>query len=60
MQAGIPTIGFSPCEEKYAHTTHDQVNIKLMHEALVGTMALAVDLPKEYEKLNEAGSAKDS
>ena len=60
VQAGIPTIGFSPCEEKYAHTTHDQVNIKLMHEALVGTMALAVDLPKEYEKLNEAGSAKDS
>lgn len=53
VQAGIPTIGFSPCEEKYAHTVQDQVNIDLLKEALFGTMALAVNLPEEYEKISE-------
>ncbi|MCC6147087.1 MAG: M20/M25/M40 family metallo-hydrolase [Anaerolineaceae bacterium] len=50
VQAGIPTIGFSPCEEKHAHTVHDQVDISLLKESLLGTMALAISLPEEYEK----------
>ncbi len=40
--AKIPTIGFSPCEERYAHTSDDQVSISLMREGLVGYMALLV------------------
>lgn len=55
VQAGIPTIGFSPCEEKFAHTIHDQVNIELMNEALAGTMALVVELPEKFEKTMQNG-----
>ncbi|MBX6341734.1 MAG: M20/M25/M40 family metallo-hydrolase [Thermomicrobiaceae bacterium] len=44
MHHGIPTIGFSPCEERYAHTVHDQVSLPLMREALVGNAALALAL----------------
>ncbi len=58
-QAGIPTIGFSPCEEKFAHTTRDQVSIELMKEALVGTMALAVFLPREFDNISIKGSVND-
>ncbi len=32
--AGIPVIGFSPCEEGYAHTSEDRVSLALMKEAL--------------------------
>jgi acetylornithine deacetylase/succinyl-diaminopimelate desuccinylase-like protein len=46
VEAGIPTIGFSPCEERYAHTTQDQVRIDLMVEAVQGTMALVAGLPR--------------
>jgi len=45
-EAGIPTIGFSPCEEQYAHTTQDQVCIELMLEAVQGTIALVAELPR--------------
>lgn len=44
MQAGIPTIGFSPCEEHLAHTTEDRVSISLMLEGMTGYMALALYL----------------
>ena len=30
----IPVIGFSPCEEQYAHTSEDKVSVELMEEAL--------------------------
>jgi len=33
-ELGIPVIGFSPCEETYAHTYNDRVSINLMAEAL--------------------------
>ena len=33
-QLGIPVIGFSPCEEEYAHTAIDRVRIDLMEQAL--------------------------
>jgi succinyl-diaminopimelate desuccinylase len=41
---GIPTIGFSPCEEHFAHTIHDQVSLTKMREALIGNAALALAL----------------
>ncbi len=44
MHTGIPTIGFSPCEEHLAHTSEDRVSITLMTESLAGYMALALYL----------------
>jgi succinyl-diaminopimelate desuccinylase len=41
---GIPTIGFSPCEEHFAHTIHDQVSLDKMRDALVGNAVLALSL----------------
>jgi succinyl-diaminopimelate desuccinylase len=43
-QFGIPTIGFSPCEEHFAHTIHDQVSLAKMREALIGNAVLALAL----------------
>lgn len=40
----IPTIGYSPCEEHFAHTIHDQVNLAKMRESLVGHAVLALGL----------------
>lgn len=41
---GITTIGFAPGEERFAHTIHDQVDLRKMHEALGGNAALALTL----------------
>jgi succinyl-diaminopimelate desuccinylase len=41
---GIPTIGYSPCEEHFAHTIHDQVSLAKMRESLVGHAVLALAL----------------
>lgn len=38
---GIPTIGYSPGEEHYAHTPYDRVNIDYIVESVAGTMAIA-------------------
>ncbi len=45
-QAGIPTIGFAPGDERHAHTFHDQVHIEQMNEAFWGYLALVSELPK--------------
>jgi acetylornithine deacetylase/succinyl-diaminopimelate desuccinylase-like protein len=42
---GIKTIGFSPGEERFAHTIHDQISISKMRAALPGNVALALALP---------------
>ena len=44
MRAGIDTIGFSPCEEQYAHTIHDQLALPMLQEGLIGYAALALAL----------------
>lgn len=44
MRAGIDTIGFSPCEERYAHTIYDQIALPMLREGLVGYAALALSL----------------
>lgn len=44
MRAGIDTIGFSPCEERYAHTIHDQLSLPMLQEGLIGYAALALAL----------------
>lgn len=44
MAEDIPTIGFSPCEEQYAHTIHDQISLKMMRDGLLGYVALALSL----------------
>lgn len=45
VRGGIPTIGFSPCEEQYAHTPQDRVRIDLLIEAVEGYQALVERLP---------------
>jgi len=39
---GIPTIGYSPCEEEYAHTPIDRVNLDLMKKAFIGYTAISI------------------
>ncbi len=34
MDDGIPTIGFSPAEEKYVHTNRERISLKLIKEAM--------------------------
>ncbi len=41
---GIPTIGYSPCEEHFAHTIHDQVSLAKMRDSLIGHAVLALGL----------------
>lgn len=41
---GITTIGFAPGEERFAHTIHDQVDLSLLQEALIGNAALALSI----------------
>lgn len=41
--AGIPTIGFSPCEERFAHTVDDQVSVDMMEESLACYAAILED-----------------
>ncbi len=44
--AGIPTIGFSPCEEHLAHTIDDSVSIQLMEESLCCYPRLFTDMSR--------------
>ncbi|MBW1955692.1 MAG: M20/M25/M40 family metallo-hydrolase [Deltaproteobacteria bacterium] len=41
---GIPTIGYSGTEEKYAHTPEEQVNIKMMLKSLEGYFAIITEI----------------
>jgi len=38
---GIPTIGYSPMQEQYAHTPQDRVSTEMMLKALAGNAAIA-------------------
>jgi putative selenium metabolism hydrolase len=42
--AGIPTIGFGPGDEKYAHTTEDQVPVADLVRAAQGYAAIAAEI----------------
>lgn len=44
MAAGIPTIGFAPGEEGFAHTVQERVAIAQLREAAVGYVALLGNL----------------
>lgn len=44
MAAGIPTIGFAPGDEHFAHTTQERIAIAQMREAAVGYLALIENL----------------
>jgi putative selenium metabolism hydrolase len=41
---GIPVIGYSPCEEKYAHKTDDRVSIDMMRKALAGYAMICAEI----------------
>jgi acetylornithine deacetylase/succinyl-diaminopimelate desuccinylase-like protein len=42
--AGIPTIGFGPGEEKYAHTADEQIRLQDVFEATSAYAQLAAEL----------------
>ena len=44
---GIPTIGYSGTEEKYAHTPEEQVSIEMMLKSLEGYYAIITELLME-------------
>lgn len=43
-RAGVPTIGFGPGEERYAHTVNDRLSLVQLQEAMVGNLALAMEM----------------
>lgn len=51
----VPTIGYSPMQEQYAHTPYDKVRIDFMEKALIGNTAIFLKLsnsPKDtFKKL---------
>ena len=46
MEAGVPIIGFSPAEEKYAHTTKERISLQLISEAMECYPAIISNLSK--------------
>ncbi|RME78080.1 MAG: M20/M25/M40 family metallo-hydrolase [Chloroflexi bacterium] len=40
MQAGIPTVGFGPGDERLAHTSQECISLPQMEESVVGYVAL--------------------
>ena len=45
-ELGIPVIGYSPCEEEYAHTPKDRVSVELMKKAALGCGVAAAALAR--------------
>ena len=41
---GVKCLGYSPAEIKLCHTTSDSIDIEMMEESTIGTMALTVAL----------------
>lgn len=41
---GIPTVGYSPAEEKYCHSPKDRISISLMQEVLEGYAAICAEI----------------
>jgi acetylornithine deacetylase/succinyl-diaminopimelate desuccinylase-like protein len=41
---GIPTIGYSGAEERYAHTSDEQANVEMLLESLEGYYAILCEL----------------
>lgn len=40
----IPSIGYSPAEEEYCHTSKDRISIELMKKAVVGYAAICIEI----------------
>ena len=45
MQAGIPTLGFGPGDDKLPHTNQERISLAQIEEALIGYTALLLTLP---------------
>ncbi len=41
---GIPTIGYSGTEERFAHTPEEMVNIEMMMQSLEGYFSIVSEL----------------
>ena len=44
---GIPTIGYSPCEEEFAHTPKDRISIDLMEKSVYGYISISIALTRK-------------
>ncbi len=44
---GLPTIGYSPGEERYSHTPYDRVRLDYLIRAAVGTAAIAATIAED-------------
>lgn len=50
MEAGIPTLGFGPGDERLAHTNQERISLAQMEEAVVAYTALILALAKAAER----------
>ena len=41
---GLPTVGYSPCEYEFNHTTEDRVRVDALFESMIGYAAIALGL----------------
>ena len=39
---GLPTVGYSPCEYEFNHTTEDRVSVEALFEAMIGYAGIAL------------------
>ncbi|MDD4029463.1 MAG: YgeY family selenium metabolism-linked hydrolase [Caldisericia bacterium] len=46
-ELGIPTIGYSPCEEEFAHTPKDRISIDLMEKSVYGYISISIALTRK-------------
>jgi len=46
-ELNIPTIGYSPCEEEYAHTPRDRVSIDLLKQSVLGYISMSLALTRK-------------
>ncbi len=43
---GIPTIGYGPGEERFAHTPHEQVSLDSLVQSVIGNAAIALTITR--------------
>ncbi len=52
---GIPTIGYSGTEERYAHTPAERVNIDMMMQSLEGYFSIISELVQKKDSFESSG-----
>ena len=50
----IPTLGYSPGEEIYAHVPDERISLDFISRSILGNAAIAYQLMKDWRKLKHA------